>query len=400
MGEQTTRGGILFFTGWPLTNLGGVSEVLRNLVREFDKSRDFKPIVVECVDVPLPEQRRDGDAPIRMSLRSPYVRSRPIRGLLAYLFHLPSSIYRLIVLCRENHAQVLNPHFVGLEYFTLALLRRSRLFRGKLLFSFHGSDLRAMLGLSGLEKGLARFLLRSADLLVPCSSDLGSELLLLVPDCRDRIFVVPNGIDVERFVASADPGFELPEVFDKRRKIVSVAAFEYKKAPEVLLRAFAALRSNYPGICLVMAGQRGGELENTRAIIAQLRLEEDVLLLVDIPHRFVSALLRKAEVCVLSSRWERGVCGEGFAMALLEAAAACKPVVSTRSCGVDELIPDSRYGLVVPTEASDQIAESIAFFLDHPEEASRSARNLQVRVQQNFTWHAAAGRYRFAFQKT
>ena len=54
-------------------------------------------------------------------------------------------------------------------------------------------------------------------------------------------------------------------------------------------------------------------------MIANLGLANHVALLTDIPYSEVPALIRRADVFVLCSRWEKGKFGEGFPLALAEA---------------------------------------------------------------------------------
>jgi glycosyltransferase involved in cell wall biosynthesis len=293
-------------------------------------------------------------------------------------------------ICRELSVSVLNPHFIGLEYLPLALLRRTRLFKGRLILSLHGADIREMIQSRGLTRAVSKFLLRSADRIVPCSEGLREETLMFVPDCAAKTVAVANGVNVERFL-SQETAAPLPEPFSSRKVLLNVAAYEYKKGHDILLRAFALVRQSKPGAALVIAGARGsGE---TARLAADLGLERDVLLLENRPYGEIVALLRRADLFVLSSRWEKGVCGEGFAMALLEAGAAGKPVVSTLSCGVSELLTDGETARIVPTENPAALANAITETLEDPIAAARMASRLHDRVRREFTWERAYERY-------
>ncbi len=398
--EKSSRSRQAFLLGWPIANLGGVNEVVRNLVREFENSGALAPLVIEApgglAQHPLPQE-----IPLlRLSLPSPYDRRHPLKTLLFFCLHLPALFWRLRATCRRHNIEILNPHFIGLEHLALVLFRRSGCFGGKLLLSFHGSDVRSMVQSKGLQRLLSRLLLRGADTLIPCSEGLAEEILMLVPECADRIVPIQNGIDIDHFVASSNSDVELPETFLRRKRLLNIGAFEHKKGHDVLLRAFAEVRQSREDVCLIIVGQTRETFDATQLLIEALGLRDDVLLFRDIPHSSVAALLRCSDVFVLSSRWEKGVCGEGFAMALLEAGAAQKPVVSTRSCGVDELLTDGESGLIVPPERPDLLAQAIRQFLADPADAARQARNLHNEVRQHFTWAAAHSRYLEIASKT
>jgi glycosyltransferase involved in cell wall biosynthesis len=56
---------------------------------------------------------------------------------------------------------------------------------------------------------------------------------------------------------------------------------------------------------------------------------------------------------VLATRWIKGEMGEGFAIAVLESAAAKAPVVATASCGVEEIIVNGDTGSIAQVEDPD-----------------------------------------------
>jgi glycosyltransferase involved in cell wall biosynthesis len=73
--------------------------------------------------------------------------------------------------------------------------------------------------------------------------------------------------------------------------------------------------------------------------------------------------------------WVRGKIGEGFPVAILEAGAAGKPVVTTRTCGAEEIIEDGVTGRLVPLGNAKALAEAIDELLENRERAHRMAEN-------------------------
>jgi glycosyltransferase involved in cell wall biosynthesis len=378
-----------FVLGWPFANLGGVNEVVRNLVQEFHNFGPLAPLVIQPAATESEDPLSDGTPVVSLPFPTVYTGRHKVARFVKFCVQLPRFFWQLRDLCRRHQIRVVNPHFIGLEYFPLMLFRRLGGFRGRLLLSFHGSDIRGMMQSRGLERYLSRLLLRGADVLVPCSRDLGEEIRMFVPECADRIVPIANGVDIERFLASSKFDLLLPEWTKDRKIVLNIGAFEYKKGHDVLLRAFAEVRNTHPEACLIIAGQQREEFQVTKDLVHQLGLQDAVLLLCDIPHGSLSGLLQSADLFVLSSRWEKGVCGEGFAMALLEAAAAGKPVVSTETCGVRELIEHGESGLIVPTDNPELLGNAIITMLNDRDRAARYARNLQAKVAKVFTWKAA-----------
>src|SRR5262249_16342561 len=117
-------------------------------------------------------------------------------------------------------------------------------------------------------------------------------------------------------------------------------------------------------------------------------------LFTDIPYSHIPGLLRRADVFVLCSRWERGKFGEGFPLALAESGALGRPVVSTCSTGCDEIIRDGETGRLVPLENPAALARAILDLLNDRERAQQLAANLHNLVCERFTWQHAWHRYR------
>jgi glycosyltransferase involved in cell wall biosynthesis len=383
-----------FLLAWPFESIGGVSGVLRNLLREFHSAGEMEPMAIEV------SGRDEGTMPSPAGQPWPSISSGPIsswnprspwRSFFVLCFKAPAVLFKLHAICRRYSIRVLNPHFIGVEYLPLVPLRTLGLFRGKLVLSFHGADIREMIQSRGLQRRLFRTLLRGADVLVACSDGLREEIVGFVPECAARTVTIHNGIDAAAFLALPTDSFRLPERLAGRKIVLNIGAFEYKKGHDILLRAFRMLRVHHPEAALVIAGQR-----NSAAIAklgADLEIDDDLLLIESIPHAQIVSLLKRADVFALSSRWEKGVCGEGFAVVLLEAGAAKTPVVTTLSCGATELIEDGVTGRIVPTEDPEALADAISGVLSDPETAMKMALRLNERVVEQFTWKHAYRKY-------
>jgi glycosyltransferase involved in cell wall biosynthesis len=72
----------------------------------------------------------------------------------------------------------------------------------------------------------------------------------------------------------------------------------------------------------------------------------------------IPALLRTADVFVLSSRWE------GLPLAIIEAMMSGLPVVGTRVGGVAEVMVDGETGLLVPPKDPEALASALNRLLE------------------------------------
>src|SRR5262249_17868053 len=94
----------------------------------------------------------------------------------------------------------------------------------------------------------------------------------------------------------------------------------------------------------------------------------------DIPE-----ILSELDVFVLSS------VSEGLPLVALEAMAAAKPVIVTRSGGPQEIVEDGRTGLLIPPADSDALTEKICELFANPERAAALARTGRAKVESEFT---------------
>lgn len=137
---------------------------------------------------------------------------------------------------------------------------------------------------------------------------------------RDRITVIPNGMldrhDEGPQLTRADLGLVADDFV-----LLSVAWLKARKSLDFLLRAVASLRSRYPAMKLVLAGD-GPEEANLRALAAQLGIAGACRFLGR--HRSPHALARLADVSVSASA-EEGMSNSSIESLMMEL-----PVVACR----------------------------------------------------------------------
>jgi len=138
------------------------------------------------------------------------------------------------------------------------------------------------------------------------------------------------------------------------------------------LRAAAEL----PGADFVLAGE-GPERAGLEALATELGIAERVHFLGyrdDIPQ-----LLAACDVFALPSLYE------GSSLAVLEAMAAGRPVVSSAIGGTDELIDDGVDGLLVAPGDTAGLAGALRRLLDDAELRKSFAERARRRVERDFT---------------
>ena len=155
----------------------------------------------------------------------------------------------------------------------------------------------------------------------------------------------------------------------------AVGQLERLKGVDHLLRAFAALSTEYPEAACLIAGE-GTEREALTLLAAELGVRDRVHLMgyIDDPAAFIGSL----DVYVSPSL------SEGLGVALAEALALGVPAVATDVGGTRDVVIPGRTGLIVPPADSSAMAGAIRQLLGNPERAHRMAREAAADAGSRF----------------
>ncbi len=216
------------------------------------------------------------------------------------------------------------------------------------------------------------------------SEDEREQALALGVD-RPSAIIAP-GVDlVER--DCLPPSREFVDAFphlEGRRIILFLSRLDPKKGLDLLIPAFAALRSAYPDAALVIAGD--GDPSFVRDLcesVHRVGIDADVIFTGFLEGRAKLAALAAAYLFVLPSY------SENFGIACVEALAAGLPVVVTHHVGV---APDvERYGAGVCVSASiESLRDGLGRVLGDEGEHRRMSRAAVVLAREEFSVQATA----------
>ncbi len=177
--------------------------------------------------------------------------------------------------------------------------------------------------------------LGSAAALVCVSDDLAQQTADRLPlALRDRVRVVPNGVDVARFSPRADPAR------GDRLRVTFVGRMIRDKGADVALEAVTRLARD--DIELTLVGSQNFDAGATPSPYEQdLReraaaLGDRVRMLPFTARAAVAEVYRAADVVVVPSRW-----AEPFALTVMEGMASGVPVVASAIGGIPEVMGDA-----------------------------------------------------------
>lgn len=197
-----------------------------------------------------------------------------------------------------------------------------------------------------------------ADAVVAVSNGVADDVAKVSRLPRERVLCIYNPIHDQSLTDAAAQPVAHPWFTDRQAPVLIAAGrLHPQKGFDVLLKAFQKVVAKTPCRLIIMGeGDERGALE---ALAKTLGVADQVSLIGFVENPY--AMMAHADAFVLSSRWE------GLPTVLVEAMATGVPVVST-DCpsGPDEILVDGEYGLLVPVEDPDALAEGILATLGAP----------------------------------
>ncbi len=222
---------------------------------------------------------------------------------------------------------------------------------------------------------------------------------------RERLHVIPNGVDLERFrpatAVERDAMRRELRIPAHSRIVLFVGFFSRDKRPDLLFEAWAALaRSTTPDSVLVFVGATRSPYYEVDVTLADGIRRDAATLGVADRLRFVEPTLeierfqRAADIFVLPS------VREGMPNALLEAMASGTACIATRLEGVtDLLIEDGRNGVLVPPDDVTALEHALHGLMVDPARASGLGREARRTVEAQYGVDRVAARYLEAYQE-
>ena len=286
---------------------------------------------------------------------------------------------RFTALLRERQVALIHAHEFGANTWgTMA----GRLAGRPVVATVHGRSYYA----ESPRRRLAYRVVSRAATMVAVSDDVRRFVVESTGVSPRRVRVVHNGIGTPAPVSSEARAMVRTElgILDGEQVVTVVGSLYPVKGHRYLLEAAPQILTLCPSTVFLFAGRGDCEAE-LRAQARSLGLEARVRFLglrQDVP-----TLLALADVFVQPSL------SEGLSIAILEAMAAARPVVTTRVGGNPELVVDGETGLMVEAANASALAAAVTRVLSDAGEARRFGDRGRERVQTRFSTGAMVKDY-------
>ena len=199
-----------------------------------------------------------------------------------------------------------------------------------------------------------------------------------VYDYRNKVKVVPNGIDTRDFIVSADEESKIAEIrqrFGNRKIVLFVGRHVKYKGIDYLIRAEKYIQSD----CVIVIGGCGPETESLKKMVTSDRIK----FIGRIPDEELKYYYHAADIFGFTSITKQ----EAFGVALAEAMyCKCVPVTfAIEGSGVNWVSIHKETGLVVPRNDVKALASAIDNLIADDKLRARYAEAAHKHIVENFT---------------
>lgn len=355
----------------PPEGSGGVERTLTEIYGRLAERGQIDVQLVALGDRKLPKREQLSGYHVHRAARL------PLERLTGAQLAISASVWRLgIQLARKFRPHVIHAHTLFF-YTSMVAAAVARLTGTPLLLTVHVGSMAALpqpyrTAVALHERTVGRLLLSSARRIVCVSDDVQSHVLSLGA-APEKVSVVPNGVDLDRFG-------QMPRRDAGPPTVISVGRLIFNKGVHDLIDAAGMLRADGLEFRLLIVGD--GPLRTQLEQQALQRGLGDVVTFAG--HREdVECLLRDADI------FARPSLSEGMSLAVLEAMAAGLPVVATEVSGSRELIADGESGFVVGAGRADELATVLRRLVLDRQLRTTFGANARERAQ-GYTWEHVA----------
>jgi glycosyltransferase involved in cell wall biosynthesis len=215
---------------------------------------------------------------------------------------------------------------------------------------------------------------------------MADEIQVALKTPPDKLDVIPNGVDPDRFDALAKEDlddFSVSFATPDQAIVYYVGRVVYEKGVHLLVQAMTRLLAQRPRVKLVVAGT-GDSLNTVRQLAITLGIEDHCFFTGFIPDGVRDRLFRVSDVGAFPSLYEP------FGIVALEAMAAHLPVVASAVGGLREVLKHAENSIMVYPNDVDSLVWGILHTLAEPAWAKQRADNAYRLVVEDYNWDRIA----------
>jgi len=223
--------------------------------------------------------------------------------------------------------------------------------------------------------------LEACDKIIAVSNEMKKDIERVYGIESDKIAVIHNGIDIEKYRKNENPAM-IKELGIDAPYILFVGRLTRQKGVFELVEAMERVKVNEK---LVLVTGKPDTKEIEQELESKVRGKKNII--------WINKMLSEEQIIALYSSARLFVCPsryEPFGIINLEAMACGAPVVASATGGIKEVINSGVNGLLVPPGDVTALADAIEHLLTDEQLRLKYIEAGRRRVEQEFSWHRIA----------
>ncbi len=228
----------------------------------------------------------------------------------------------------------------------------------------------------------ARFAARHADHIITAARSEKTFYEKAYNRLPETVTVIPNGVAKEFFI-ERDYG-------RSPMKLLFLGGWEWRKGTRYLIEGFSRIAAEHPYVTLSLVGTGMGEVAVKKTF--PVNLHDRIRVVPRVAAEDVPGVYAGHDIFVFPSMFE------SMSLVVPEAMASGMPIVTTRACGMRDIIEDGVTGFLVPPRDSETLAKSVEILLNDPLLCAKLGKAAQQKARE-ITWDKIARQTVEAYEK-
>jgi glycosyltransferase involved in cell wall biosynthesis len=266
-----------------------------------------------------------------------------------YIFKIPPvplpqvSIFNLLAYKKfEEIKHKIKPDLIDVQHVHVSPIVHMIKEKNNLILTCHGTEIGRTIGMYGrIPVGLIQFTstiekytFSKLNRIIAVSTRVKKELINYYNVSKEKILLIPNGIDISEFKNKQESSLNFHSKFNADYILINVGGYSRIKGIYEIIKALKYIR-DLNWIFIVIGGGPRKDLILVKKLLKQYNLDNRVLLLGSLKKELVKSIVQEADVYLHPSLYE------SFGIAVLEAMALKKPIVTSRIDSLEELVNDA-----------------------------------------------------------
>jgi len=245
---------------------------------------------------------------------------------------------------------------------------------------------------------LKYIILRKANAIMVVSESLKRILISSCNVPADKIFVLPNAVDIDRFNPSIS-GESVRKAYGINNKlVVFTGAIVPTQDLECLIKSASVVVKKIPNIKFLIVGGVISRIyyEKLKRLVKRLKLSSNIVFTGRKRFNEIPKIVSAADITVALYKKNSQF---GFSpLKVFEYMAVGKPIVATKMPFITEILNDGETAILVDPGNHEQLAEAIITLLSNQELAKKIGKKGRMETQEKYSYDVATKRLLIVYE--